>query len=48
MSQQFNKPPDNPEGPCAIILALYEQDGKTVKMYYWRDGLEEEKAVRYI
>ncbi|XP_064394752.1 translationally-controlled tumor protein-like [Halichondria panicea] len=41
VSQQFDKPP---EGPCAIVLALYEQDGKTVKMYYWRDGLEEEKA----
>ena len=28
-----------------IVMALYEQDGKTVHLYYWRDALEEEKAV---
>ena len=31
--------------PCMVILADYQDDGKTVKMYYWRDGLDEEKMV---
>ena len=31
--------------PCMVILAMYQDDGKTVKMYYWRDGLDEEKMV---
>ncbi len=36
------------ESPCTLIMALYEQDGTTVHLYYWRDGLEEEKAVCFV
>lgn len=33
--------------PCALILAQTEADG-SIYLYYWRDGLEEEKAVRFL
>lgn len=35
------------ENPCSVVVAIVEQDGKTAKLYYWKDGLEEEKAVSF-
>lgn len=36
------------KSPCAMVIALDAEDGKSVNMYIFKDGLEEEKAVRSI